>query len=76
VAGISPNTHLSHYQILSKLGAGGILTLYLAQDTKLDRKVAIKFLNEEFNKRPPKLNLYPGSDDKYKGQRMSAHANR
>src|SRR5205814_3512698 len=32
--------------------------VYLAQDTKLDRKVAIKFLNEEFSKDEDKLNRF------------------
>jgi len=43
---LTPGTKLGRYEIRSKLGAGGMGEVYLAQDTKLDRKVAIKLLPE------------------------------
>src|ERR1700736_2674285 len=44
MAQLSPGASLSHYRIVSKLGAGGMGEGYLAQDTKLDRKIALKIL--------------------------------
>ncbi|MEK6322716.1 MAG: protein kinase [Acidobacteriota bacterium] len=40
-------TRLGRYEIRSHIGAGGMGDVYLAEDTKLDRRVAIKFLRSE-----------------------------
>jgi len=45
-----PGDKIKHYEILDQLGKGGMGEVFLAQDTALDRKVAIKFLPEEMQK--------------------------
>lgn len=49
---------LGHYRILERLGAGGMGEVFLAADTKLDRKVAVKFLKEKFAEDADKLRRF------------------
>jgi serine/threonine protein kinase len=58
---------VGHYRILSRLGAGGMGEVFLAQDTRLERKAAIKFL-------PPDMAVDPGNRARFLTEARAASA--
>jgi serine/threonine protein kinase/tetratricopeptide (TPR) repeat protein len=55
---LNEGQHIGHYQIVSMLGAGGMGEVYLAQDTKLGRQIALKLLPAEFTGNPERLRRF------------------
>ena len=55
---IEAGTEIGNYRIMSKIGSGGMGEVFLAEDIRLDRKAAVKFLNEELGKDADKLGRF------------------
>src|SRR5256884_8343137 len=55
---ITSGTRLGRYEIRAKIGEGGMGEVYLAQDTKLDRKVALKILPADVAAHPDRMKRF------------------
>src|SRR2546421_7452551 len=55
---LPPGTKLGRYEIRAKIGEGGMGEVYLAEDTRLGRKVAIKVLAERFTQNRDRLSRF------------------
>ena len=68
-----PGTRLTRYEIRSKIGAGGMGEVYLAQDTKLDRKVALKILPADLAANQDRMRRFVQEAQGRRGAQSSEH---
>jgi serine/threonine protein kinase len=55
---LASGTRLDHYEIVRLLGAGGMGEVYVAQDIRLKRNVALKILRQDFTRKAPALRRF------------------